>query len=105
MDLETHGPLGTLLVGLGLGAFYIALIWINTLLGFFTTPLFIVPLTWVQDEVMRRRAAKRTTVNLTTGETTTTTTTTVTTQASPASKTPGVPVDKSAGPPPPPFPR
>src|SRR6059058_3901108 len=36
--LETHGPLGTLWVGLGLCAFYIALVWINTLLGFFLTP-------------------------------------------------------------------
>ena len=49
--LETHGPLGTLWVGLGLCAFYIALVWINTLLGFLLTPLFIVPLTWLQDKV------------------------------------------------------
>ena len=51
--METHGPLGTLWVGLGLGAFYIALVWINTLLGIFTGPLFIVPLTWVLDRVKR----------------------------------------------------
>ena len=60
MDLSPHGPLGILWVGLGLGAFYIALVWINTLLGVFLTPLFIVPLTWLQDAVMekrRRRAA------------------------------------------------
>jgi hypothetical protein len=44
--LETHGPLGTLLVGLGLSGFYIALIWINTLLGVFLTPLFLMPVTW-----------------------------------------------------------
>jgi hypothetical protein len=50
--LETHGPLGTLWVGLGLCAFYIALVWINTLLGFVLTPLFIVPLTWLQDKVL-----------------------------------------------------
>jgi hypothetical protein len=49
--LETHGPLGTLWVGLGLCAFYIALVWINTLLGFVLTPLFVVPLTWLQDKV------------------------------------------------------
>jgi hypothetical protein len=54
MDLQTHGPLGTLWVGLGLGAFYIALIWINSLLGLFTTPLFIVPLTWVMDKMQRK---------------------------------------------------
>src|SRR4051812_37202501 len=41
--METHGPLGTLWVGLGLGAFYIALIWINSLLGIFTGPLFMTP--------------------------------------------------------------
>ena len=50
--METHGPLGTLWVGLGLCAFYIALVWINTLLGFVLTPLFIVPATWLQDKVM-----------------------------------------------------
>ena len=50
--METHGPLGILWVGLGLCAFYIALVWINTLLGFVLTPLFIVPATWLQDKVM-----------------------------------------------------
>ena len=52
--METHGPLGTLWVGLGLGAFYIALVWINSLLGIFTVPLFIVPLTWILDKVQRK---------------------------------------------------
>ena len=51
--LETHGPLGTLLVSLGLICFYIALIWINTLLGVFLTPLFIIPQTWLMDRVKR----------------------------------------------------
>ena len=50
-SLETHGPFATLWVGLGLCAFYIALVWINTLLGVVLTPLFIVPLTWLQDRV------------------------------------------------------
>ena len=59
MDLVTHGPLGILWVGLGLGAFYIALVWINTLLGVFLTPLFIVPLTWLQDAVAEKRRRKR----------------------------------------------
>ena len=45
------GPLGTLWVGLGLGAFYLALTWINVLLGNFLTPLFLIPLTWLQDAV------------------------------------------------------
>ena len=60
--LETHGPLGTLWVGLGLGAFYVALIWLNLLLGHFLTPLFLIPLTWLQDAIAerkRRRAASR----------------------------------------------
>ena len=55
--METHGPLGTLWVSFGLIAFYIALIWLNSLLGLFLTPLFIVPLTWLQDKVMGRRKA------------------------------------------------
>jgi hypothetical protein len=59
LDLVTHGPLGILWVGLGLGAFYIALVWINTLLGVFLTPLFIVPLTWLQDRVMETRRRRR----------------------------------------------
>jgi hypothetical protein len=54
--VESNGPLGILWVGLGLGAFYIALIWLNTLLGFFLTPLFLIPQTWLMDMVARRRA-------------------------------------------------
>ena len=57
--METHGPLGTLWVSFGLIAFYIALIWLNSLLGLFLTPLFIVPLTWLQDKVMSRRRTTR----------------------------------------------
>ena len=53
--LETHGPLGTLIAGLGLGAFYLALIWVNLLLGHMLTPLFLIPLTWLQDKVLARR--------------------------------------------------
>jgi hypothetical protein len=53
--LETYGPLGTLWVGLGLCAFYIALIWLNTLLGVFLTPLFIIPGTWLLEWLERRR--------------------------------------------------
>ena len=51
--MESHGPLGTLWVGLGLGCFYIALIWLNTLLGFVLTPILTgLPLSWLLD---RRR--------------------------------------------------
>jgi hypothetical protein len=58
LEQNFGGPLGTLIVGIGLGAFYTALIWINTLLAVFLTPLFIVPLTWIQDWwIERRRAA------------------------------------------------
>ncbi|HEX2718381.1 MAG TPA: hypothetical protein VHM67_11925 [Gemmatimonadaceae bacterium] len=57
--METHGPLGTLWVGLGLICFYIALIWVNTLLGHFLTPLFLIPGTWLMDWVKERRAARR----------------------------------------------
>ena len=56
--VETHGPLGTLWAGLGMGAYYVALIWINSLLGVFLTPLFIIPLTWLQDAAKARQAAR-----------------------------------------------
>jgi hypothetical protein len=58
--LETHGPLGTLIAGLGLGAFYAALIWGNLLLGHMLTPLFLIPLTWLQDVVLGRRRRRTT---------------------------------------------
>ncbi|HJR67162.1 MAG TPA: hypothetical protein VJ802_12115 [Gemmatimonadaceae bacterium] len=45
-------------VAAGLIAFYIALIWINSLLGLFLTPLFIIPLTWLQDKMKKRKARK-----------------------------------------------
>ena len=53
--METHGPLGTLWVSFGLIAFYLALIWLNSLLGFFLTPLFTIPATWLLDWFKRRR--------------------------------------------------
>lgn len=56
--METHGPFGTLWVGLGLCAFYIALTWINTLLGIFLTPLFIIPGTWLMDRARRKQPAR-----------------------------------------------
>ncbi|MGQ0766283.1 MAG: hypothetical protein ACT4OZ_11515 [Gemmatimonadota bacterium] len=55
VHVETHGPLGTLWAGLGLGAFFLALTWVNLLLGHFLTPLFLIPLTWLQDAVQSRR--------------------------------------------------
>jgi hypothetical protein len=56
--VETHGPLGTLWAGLGLTAFYCALLWVNLLLGHMLTPLFLLPLTWLQDALQRRKARK-----------------------------------------------
>jgi hypothetical protein len=53
--LETHGPLGTLVAGLGLGCFYLALTWVNLLLGHMLTPLFLIPITWLMDKVSERR--------------------------------------------------
>jgi hypothetical protein len=57
--VETQGPLAIIWVGAGLIAFYIALIWINSLLGLFLTPLFIIPLTWLQDKMKERKQRKR----------------------------------------------
>lgn len=58
MEHQFGGPLGILIMGLGLGAFYAALTWVNTLLGLFLTPLFIMPLAWVQDALAAKKAAK-----------------------------------------------
>lgn len=57
MEHSFGGPLGTLIAGLGMGSFYVALIWINTLLGVFLTPLFIIPLTWIQDALKARKTS------------------------------------------------
>jgi len=35
--------------------FYLALIWLNTLLGIFLTPLFLIPGTWLMDFLERRK--------------------------------------------------
>jgi hypothetical protein len=56
--VETQGPLAVIWVAAGLIGFYIGLIWINSLLGLFLTPLFLIPLTWLQDRVKERKARK-----------------------------------------------
>lgn len=56
--MENQGPLAVIWVSAGLIAFYLALIWINSLLGLFLTPLFLIPLTWFQDRMRRRKARK-----------------------------------------------
>lgn len=55
LGVQAHGPLGTLWVSLGLIGFYIGLIWINSLLGMFLTPLFVIPQTWLMEFIKRRR--------------------------------------------------
>ena len=49
--MEESNVLGTLWAAFGMTAYYTALVWINTLLGFVLTPLFIVPATWLMDKV------------------------------------------------------
>ncbi len=58
MEQSVGGPLGTLIAGLGMGAYYIGLAWINMLLGLVLTPFFIIPLTWAQDAMERRKASR-----------------------------------------------
>ena len=41
-----------------MGAYYIGLAWINMLLGLVLTPFFIIPLTWAQDAMERRKASR-----------------------------------------------
>ena len=52
--METNGILGTVWMGIGLGSYFLALTWINVLLGSFLSPLFIVPLTWLQDKIVTK---------------------------------------------------
>ena len=59
MESNFGGPLGTLVAGLGMGGYYIGLVWINVLLGVVLTPFFIIPLTWVQDAMAARKAARQ----------------------------------------------
>lgn len=57
--MESQGPLAILWVGIGLCCFYIALVWLNTLLGFFLTPLFIIPATWLMDRMKDRKQREK----------------------------------------------
>jgi hypothetical protein len=59
LGAQVHGPLGLLWVSIGLIGFYIALLWINSLLGTFLTPLFIIPGTWLMDHLKRRKAKRQ----------------------------------------------
>ena len=55
MESNFGGPLGTLIAGLGMGAYYVGLTWINILLGIVLTPLFLIPATWVQDAMAKKK--------------------------------------------------
>ena len=56
MEQSVGGPLGTLIAGLGMGAYYLGLTWINVLLGMLLTPFFLIPLTWIQDAMKKEKA-------------------------------------------------
>lgn len=57
--MNSNGVFGTLWAGLAMGAFYAALIWVNSLLGLFLTPLFTLPATWLMDRGRRRSDSLR----------------------------------------------
>ncbi len=48
--MEYHGTLGTIWASLGMTAYYMALTWINVLLGLFLSPLFLIPVTWLKSK-------------------------------------------------------
>ena len=54
--MEDHGTAGTLWATLGMTAYWMALIWINILLGLFLSPLFMIPATWLQDRFRRNKS-------------------------------------------------
>lgn len=55
--METHGPLGTIWVSVGLISFYLALVWINLiLLPLLITPLLTKePMVWLVGRLGRKR--------------------------------------------------
>lgn len=50
ITVEYHGTLGTIWASFGMTAYYMALTWINILLGLFLSPLFVIPLTWLKQK-------------------------------------------------------
>ena len=56
MEQSFGGPLVTLIAGLGMGAYYLGLNWINVLLGLLLTTFFLIPLTWIQDAMKKEKA-------------------------------------------------
>ncbi len=57
--MEHHGTFGTIWASLGMTAYYMAITWINLLLGMFLSPLFMIPITWVQDAISKKSATAR----------------------------------------------
>jgi hypothetical protein len=53
--VEHHGTFGTIWASLGMTAYYMAITWINILLGLFLGPLFMIPLTWAQDAIAGKK--------------------------------------------------
>jgi hypothetical protein len=56
--MEGFGTFGMLWAAFGLTAFFIALTWVNLLLGHFLTPLFLIPATWVLEKLGIGRPTK-----------------------------------------------
>jgi hypothetical protein len=48
--VEYHGTLGTIWASFGMTAYWMALTWINILLGLFLSPLFMIPLSWLKQK-------------------------------------------------------
>ncbi len=48
--MEYHGTLGTIWASFGMTAYWMALTWINILLGLFLSPLFMIPLSWLKQK-------------------------------------------------------
>ena len=62
--MESNGPLGVIWTSIGLGCFFIALIWLNTLLGMFLTPMFTILATKLVGSRLVRDKAKEPTTEL-----------------------------------------
>jgi hypothetical protein len=56
--MEGFGTFGMLWAAFGLTAFFLALTWVNLLLGHFLTPLFLIPMTWVLEKLGITRPTK-----------------------------------------------
>lgn len=48
--VEDAGLIGTIWAGLGMASYFMALTWINMLLGHMLSPLFVIPLSWFRSK-------------------------------------------------------